>query len=309
MYVYLGDLHSHTGYSGGAVGTTPAQAFAAARANGLHFFAVTEHDFLMSPAEWVDLQNQANAATIPGQFVALPGFEYVNQYGHLNVFDSDTYISGNDPNYDTLAEFYDWLVSQPMAFAQFNHPMKQPFDLNFNDFAYHPQADLKIVLQELQTTDQFLLSLNTGWHLGSVKNSDTHVANWGCCSRTALLAPSLTKEAILEALRARRTFFVSPSDWNLALVMQANGYWMGSSIPNTTAINFTINVYDPDPRGKPLRLAIYNNGIPVASISLSSRPVYTWQPTIAGQLGHYYYAEAYYERGLAGASLQQSYLG
>jgi uncharacterized repeat protein (TIGR01451 family) len=301
MYVYWGDLHSHTGYSGGAVGTTPAQAFAAARASGLHFFAVTEHDFLMSPEEWVDLRNQANLATVPGQFVALPGFEYINQYGHLNVFDSDTYISGADPNYDTLVEFYDWLISQPTAFAQFNHPMKQPFDLNFNDFAYHPQADLKIILQELQTTDQFFLSLNQGWHLGSVKNSDTHLANWGCCSRMGLVAPSLTKEAILEALRARRTFFVSPSDSNLTLVMQANGYWMGSSIPNTTAVNFTINVYDPDPRGKPLRLAIYNNGVRVANATLPSQTVYTWQPTLAGQWGHYYYVEAYYDGWLVPA--------
>lgn len=293
---YFGDLHNHTGYSDG-VGT-PAQAFATARGKGLDFLAVTEHCFMMTSAEWADVKYQANAATVAGQFVALSGFEYTNLYGHINVFNSDTYIQRNDPNYDTLAEFYDWLIAQPTAFAQFNHPRKEPnLDWNFNDFAYNPQADLKMVLQELQTTNQFLLSLDTGWHLGSVVNHDRHDANWGSQPWMGAVAASLTKGAITEALLARRTFFVSPSDSNsnFALVVQANGYWMGSAIPNTSQLNFTINAYDPDPPAKSLRLFLYDNGRRVASASLTSRTVYTWKPTVTGRWGHYYYAEAYYD--------------
>jgi uncharacterized repeat protein (TIGR01451 family) len=292
MNIYFGDLHNHTSYSDG-VGA-PAQAYAVARANGLDFMAVSEHCFMMNATEWEDVKNQAKAATVDGQFVGLPSFEYSNFYGHLNVFDTETYVSKDDPNYDTLPEFYNWLVNHPTAFAQFNHPIKRPgLDQNFNNFAFYPQAELKIVLQDLETPDQFFLSLNTGWHLGSLRNLDTHSANWGCCPLMGLIAPSLTRNSILEALRARRTFFVSPSDRNLALVLQANGYWMGSAIPNTGSINFTITAYDPDPNGKPLRLELYDNGTRVASVSLSSRTTYTWQPTVKATLGHYYYAEAY----------------
>jgi uncharacterized repeat protein (TIGR01451 family) len=295
MNIYFGDLHSHTSYSDGA--GTPAQAFATARANGLDFMALSEHCFMMSPAEWADVKTQANLATVNGQFVALAAFEYSHQYGHLNVFDTDTYVRSDDPNYDTLPEFYNWLVAQPTAFAEFNHPRKEPgLDFNFNDFAFiNPQADLKIILQELQSADQFFLALNSGWHLGSLKNRDTHTANWGINPWMGLIAPSLTKASILEALQKRRTFFVSPSDSNLALVMQANGYWMGSAIPYpTNLINFTINAYDPDPKGKPLRINLYEHGVRVATTLLPANTVYTWQPVVTAKLGRYYYAEAYY---------------
>jgi uncharacterized repeat protein (TIGR01451 family) len=293
MNIYLGDLHSHSGYSDGQ--GTPAQAYATGRANGLDFMALSDHDIMLSPAEWEDVKQQANAANVSGQFVALASFEYSHLYGHINVFDSETLISRDDPNYDTLDEFYNWLIAHPTAFAEFNHPKKEPaFDWNFNDFAFNPQADQKIVLQELETAGQFFLSLNSGWHLGTLKNHDTHFPNWGSNPWLGVVAPGLTRESILAALRARRTFFVSPSDSNLGLMLQANGYWMGSAIPNTNVINFTVTAYDPNPDGRPLRLFIYNNGIRVASTTLPANTVYTWTPTVAGQLGHYYYAEVYY---------------
>lgn len=294
MQIYFGDLHSHTGYSDGVA--TPEEAFFTARAAGVDFFAVTEHGFMLDDNEWQALQAQAQAATQPGQFVALPGFEYTHLYGHLNVFDSDTRVSRDDPNYDTLAEFYAWLVAHPTAFAQFNHPKVNEFiDWNFNDFAFNPAADQKIVLQELEMADQFFLSLNQGWHLGTLKNSDTHQGNWGCCPLMGVVAPELTTNAILDSLRARRTFFVSPSDNNFALTLQANGTWMGSALPYTPQVTFTITGHDPDPpSGKSLRMRLYDNGLLVAETELPASATPTWSPTIPVSLGHYYYAEAFY---------------
>ncbi len=295
MNIYFGDLHSHTGYSDGPRDSTPADAFATARGNGIHFFATTDHDIMLTQAEWADTLAQANAATVNGAFIALRGFEFTHAKGHLNVFETDTFVRGDDPAYANLGNFYTWLVNQPAALAQFNHPVKNASrDENFNDFAFYPAADQKIVLRELSNAEQFFLSLNAGWHLGTLLNSDTHWANWGCCPLMGVVAPALTREAILEALRARRTFFVSPDDRNLALVLQANGYWMGSAIPNTATINFVITAHDPDPKGQPLRLALYDNGVRVASSTvLPSSQTYRWTPAVTGRLGHYYYAEAY----------------
>jgi uncharacterized repeat protein (TIGR01451 family) len=273
---------------------TPADAFFMARASGVDFFAVSEHGFMMSEAEWQDVQAQAQAATVNEVFVALPAFEYSHLYGHINVFGSEIAISRDDPRYDTLAKFYAWLVEQPTAFGQFNHPKVNEFiDWNFNNFAFNPAADQKMVLQELETTDQYFLSLNQGWHLGTLKNHDTHQADWGCCPLMGVVAPSLTPDSILAALRARRTFFVSPSDGNFGLALQANNTWMGSAIPFSPQVTFTVTGHDPDPTGRSLRMRLYDNGLMVAETELPSASTYTWTPTVPVSLGHYYYAEAF----------------
>ena len=216
----------------------------------MDFFALTDHDIMLTQTEWQDILTQANAATVNGAFVGLRGFEFTHARGHLNVFETGSFVRGDDPVYANLEQFYAWLITQPTGLlAQFNHPVvNDTRNENFNNFAFYPAADQKIVLRELSNAPQFLLSLNMGWHLGTLLNSDTHWANWGCCPTMGVVASALTKESILEGLRARRTFFVSPSDHNLALVLQANGYWMGAAIPNTATVNFIITASDPDPQ-------------------------------------------------------------
>ncbi|MBU0490735.1 MAG: CehA/McbA family metallohydrolase [Chloroflexi bacterium] len=295
MHVYFGDLHSHSAYSDGK--GTPADAFATARANGLDFFALTDHSSRLTPEEWQDMLVQANTVTVEGEFVGLRGFEFTHPKGHINVFDTDTNVWEGDPNYDTLPEFYAWLAAQPTAIGQFNHPAKtSTYDWNFDDWAYDAGAANKMCLRETPGTppEQYLLSLDAGWHLGAVDNSDTHRADWGRWRFMGLVAPSLTPDAVLDALRARRTFFVYNRD--SALVMQANGYWMGVMIPLTTTIQFTVTAYDPDPTDRILTLVLYDNGAPVASTSPLAAPVlYTWTTTITGTPGHYYYAKLYYD--------------
>ena len=294
MNVYFGDLHNHTGYSDGP--GIPADAFATARANGVDFLGVSEHAFMLTDTEWENLLVQAESATVEGQFVALPGVEYTGHQGHLNIFASDTFIQREDPNYDSLAEVYRWLIDHPTAIAQFNHPLEiDGLDWNFADFAYNPAADLKIVLHELQTVDQFFLALNKGWHLGTLKNRDVHDTSWGCCPSMGLVAPQLTEASLFEALRARRTFFVPPNDSNFALVLQANGAWMGSAIPYTGLINFTVTGFDPDPKGKSLHIVLYDNGTPLGGVTLPSSTSYTWTPQVMASPGHYYYVEAFHD--------------
>lgn len=293
MKIYFGDLHSHSLYSDGW--GTPLEAYQTARARGLEFFALTEHGFMLTQDEWTSLQAIADSVTVNGQFIGIRGFEYTGYKGHLNVFNTDTFVHRNDPQYDTQAEFYNWLLSQPNVIAQFNHPSAvNPPDFNFNNFAYNPPLDHKIVLQELRSTTEFFRSLNNGWHLGSVGNSDAHVKDWGA-RRMGIVAPNLTRSEVFNALAARRTFFASPNYPGLAVVMQANGYWMGSAVPNTTQLNFNIHVHDPSPDGKTLRLKLYENGSLKAQANISSRTSYYWSPSVSAQLGNYYYVEVYYD--------------
>jgi DNA/RNA endonuclease YhcR with UshA esterase domain len=295
MWAYFGCIHSHSTYSDGS--GPPRYAYAVGRANGLHFLALTDHSHYFNDAQWADILAQAEAATVDGVFVGLRGFEWTHrEVGHINVFETEGYPSRDDPSYDTLAEFYAWLIAQPEAIAQFNHPFP---DSDFNDFAYHPAADAAIVLQEVGNGSrnqyftfegEYLRSLYAGWHVGAANNGDTETPDWGADTphRTGVVAPALTKEHILEALRARRTFATEDSD--LALALRAGETWMGSTIPRTPSITFSIDVVDPD--GESVTLELFDRGLVLASASFANATMHTWTPTAPGVEGHFYFVKA-----------------
>ncbi len=295
MWAYFGCIHSHSTYSDGS--GPPRYAYAVGRANGLHFLALTDHSHYFDDAQWADILAQAEAATVDGSFVGLRGFEWTHrEVGHINVFETEGYPSRDDPDYDSLGEIYTWLTTQPGAIAQFNHPFP---DSDFNDFAYHPAADAVIVLQEVGNGSrnqyftfegEYLRSLYAGWHVGAANNGDTETPDWGADTphRTGAVASALTKEAVLEALRARRTF--ATEDSNLALALRAGENWMGSIIPKAPAITFSVDVVDPD--GESVTLELFDRGLVVASDSFSAAAAHTWTPTAPGVEGHLYFVKA-----------------
>jgi DNA/RNA endonuclease YhcR with UshA esterase domain len=295
MWAYFGCIHSHSTYSDGS--GPPQYAYAVGRANGLHFLALTDHSHYFNDAQWGDILAQAEAATVDGVFVGLRGFEWTHrEVGHINVFETEGYPSRDDPAYDTLSEFYQWLTTQPGAIAQFNHPFP---DSDFNDFAYHPAADAAIVLQEVGNGSrnqyftfegEYLRSLHAGWHVGAANNGDTETPDWGADTlhRTGIVAPALTRDDILEALRARRTF--ATEDSNLALALRAGENWMGSIIPKATATTFSVDVVDPD--AESVTLEFFDRGLVVARASFSAAAMYTWTPTVPGVEGHFYFVKA-----------------
>ncbi|MBN1136165.1 MAG: Ig-like domain-containing protein [Anaerolineae bacterium] len=275
MFAYHGDLHNHTSYSDGS--GTPQQAFASAIACGLDFLVVTDHSYAINDAEWADTLAQADAAT-SASFVGLRGFEYTQgAEGHTNVYNTVRHatralVAGcaycdYTPNLEqgvTVEGFYHWLaitgtqaIDGAGTVMQFNHPGW----INFNDWAYHPEvegvADLEEVGNGWGTSyvfswDEWVRSLDYGWRLGATNNSDNHNYNWGCITphRTGVVMPDLTKDDLLEALRARRTY--ATEDSNYDLFFQANGYWMGAEIPNTGQIAF--HLWGSDPDGEPVTL-------------------------------------------------------
>src|SRR5690606_38400185 len=83
---YRGDLHSHTTCSDGC--HRPADLLAVARAEGLDFLAITDHNSIGAFAE-IDGE--------PGPFI-LPGVEVTLEQGHFNVF-------GVERQYDWLKPF------------------------------------------------------------------------------------------------------------------------------------------------------------------------------------------------------------
>lgn len=213
----------------------------------------------------------------------------MNTAGHLNVFETSDYVQATDPNYDTLDEFYPWLAAQPEAIGQFNHPYE---GMDFNRFAYHAHAARRISLVEL-TNAPYADSLPPGWRVGAVANSDTHSPDWGEWRGVTVVAPELTREAILESLRARRVFGVWNSGPTLGVAMRVNDHWMGEVISNTRYLDVEVTLYAPNSEGNVLALILYDNGSPVEGVvPLPWQPVFTWHTRIAGAANHFYYVEA-----------------
>jgi hypothetical protein len=177
MWAYWGVLHSHSTYSDGA--GPPSLAFASARTNGLHFLAVTDHANQLTEGEWAELDGRTGEATVPGEFVALRGFEYTHPSdGHITVWNTHGFASRDEPDNDTLSELYAWLADQPDALAEFNHPFE---DSDFQDFAYQPEAAPMLALLEVGNgtqaygqyhtfEEQWLRALAAGWHLAPANN-------------------------------------------------------------------------------------------------------------------------------------------
>ncbi|MCL2695384.1 MAG: CehA/McbA family metallohydrolase [Clostridiales bacterium] len=190
---YYGDLHAHTGYSDGASGTTPAQAYAAAKAQGLDFFAVTDHCSWLAPFGaaqgvanpnagnnlWRQGHEQANAAYIPGIFATLHGYEFTWSsanpvYGHINTFNTVGLISRSDSNWTGtdngrgLLRWYDEMVLHPQSINQFNHP-GNTFG-RFGTQAGGPPQPEKNFLWWTPLRDQVMHLIEVGNGTGNVNN-------------------------------------------------------------------------------------------------------------------------------------------
>ncbi|GAB4542555.1 MAG: hypothetical protein Kow0063_34680 [Anaerolineae bacterium] len=298
MHAYWGILHAHSSYSDGA--GPPLLAFATARANGLHFLAITDHGYQLTDALWADVGVRADEASHPGQFVGLRGFEYTHPAdGHITVWNTAAFTSRDVPGHDNLAGFYAWLAAQPDALAGFNHPFR---DADFYDFAYEPAIAPHMCALEVGNgleeqaqyhtfEEAWIRALATGWQVGPANNSDTETARWGAdtAHRTGLVAPALTQADLLEALRARRLF--ASEDSNLALALRAGEAWMGERIAPSTTLTFTVYAVDLDPTGEPLALTLYDRGLPAASVAFRAPPV-EWVVPLQGQPGHFYWVQA-----------------
>jgi hypothetical protein len=185
--LYYGDLHAHTGYSDGAVGTRPFDQLVTARANGLDFAFVTEHSeafnvpFTLSDAclpanelacasygaaegvtKWDEAGAQAAQAT-SGSFLGLRGFEWTSDVqGHINVFFSRNFTDRARTPEASVTAFYQWLGRAPElgggadGIAIFNHPGDKKvagFDdngiHNWDNLRYEPAADARMVGMDL----------------------------------------------------------------------------------------------------------------------------------------------------------------
>lgn len=157
---YRGQFHSHSNFSDGVI--SPQSCYANARTLGLNTYTLTDHEYLLTPAEWSDLGSYAAQAEAPGEYAALRGFEWTHSYtatgahgstygeGHANVINSLDFLSV--PDYGPLGRaptdlecradlgvFYEWVATAASldgspVIGQFNHPSGGLTTRHFENF-------------------------------------------------------------------------------------------------------------------------------------------------------------------------------
>ncbi len=234
--VLWGDLHGHSNLSDGT--GTPEDYFAYARdVAALDVVALTDHDhwglraLSRHPEIWQSIRRQTERFHAPGAFVTLLGYEWTSWlHGHRHVLyfdDRGEVLSSVDPAYETPAQLWRALRGRPaLTFA--HHSAGGPIATNWD---YPPDPELEPVTEiasvhgssEAPDTPAAIYSpvpgnfvrdaLDRGYRLGLVGSGDGHDGHPGLShlaspsgGLAAILAEEATREAVLEALRARRVY-------------------------------------------------------------------------------------------------------
>ncbi len=284
--LYFGNFHAHTSYSDGK--GTPDQAFKHMKDSGSgDFGGITDHNYSLTSSEWTALKQAADKYT-DSTFVGLAGVEMELADGNeMCTYNVDEFVTYS------LEDYYDWLAARPASVAQYNHP---GYTGDFNNYSYWTEArDKNVCLLEYGNTgysttyfNSYVKALDKGWHVAPSANSDTHDADWltGSENRTVVLAPSLTRENIFEAVRAGRVY--ATEDKNLRLSFLINGQVMGSILYNPSTLDISVTATDPDSSERITKVELFTDGGVAVSSKTNSSNSLTWTLQLSPQKKYYF---------------------
>lgn len=312
--IYFGQIHSHTTNSDG-IGS-PDDAYTNG-AKFLDFLAVTDHSNSLDNAatstmanaststRWVTGKASADAHTT-SNFVGIYAYEmtWSNGTGHMNTFNTPGFENRETAKYkapDGLKQYYNVLKNFPDSISQFNHPGSTFGD--FNDFGnYDPQIDNQISLIEVgngeglvgssgyfPSYEFYTRALDKGWHVSPTNNQDNHMGKWGNANtaRTVILADSLSRDNIYEALKNMRTY--ATEDNNLRVKYTLNSEIMGTVIGQKPgSVNIKVELEDPDVTESLGKISVVANGGKVVATKSLTTNKETVEFTLAPDYSYYY---------------------
>ncbi|MEE8154665.1 MAG: CehA/McbA family metallohydrolase [Phycisphaerales bacterium] len=240
----------------------------------------TDHD-LYSGTISISLISTARRFTQDGEFVAIYGQEFstISSGNHANVFEVGEVIDEQDvPKGEWDKLINTWLPAHldsqgKPALLLLNHPAQRSSPNNeeygIDDFGsfqtWRSKLDAHAQLINIingpshdrpspgsPSESEFLRYLNMGLHVAPTADQDNHRENWGNAAdtRTGVIASSLTKANILEALRERHVY--ASEDKNLRVIATVNGELMGTRIQGSqvpspgSALSIELSLVDPD---------------------------------------------------------------
>lgn len=256
----FGDLHGHSNLSDGT--GTPEDYFRYARdVAALDVVALTDHDhwgipFLdETPENWKRIEQAARDFHEPGRFISLRGYEWTSWiWGHRHVLyfqDEGQILSSADERFDSPTELWAGLRGQPaLTFA--HHSAGSPIATDWRvppDPELEPLTEIVSVHGSSESYDTpwpvsgmmrgntVRSALRRGYRLGLIGSGDSHDGHPGLVQLdrgtsgglAGIYAESRSREAVLEALRARRTYATNGP--RIVLNATFDGHPMGSMLP------------------------------------------------------------------------------
>jgi len=275
--IYFGDLHNHNsvGYARGSLRRT----FEIAREH-LDFFAFTPHGywhdishyenniekkwldgFEVTKKRWPEIIAMVREYDKPGTFVPITAFEWHSTaLGDYHII--YPYIDGEYVRFDDLRQFQQF-AKQRRAVMIPHHPANRlnhrGANLAFLDPDVSPVIEIysewgnaehdRAPSPYVRHTEGGRWTKNTlhhflaqGHRLGVIASTDDHLGYPGAYREglAAVLATELTREAIFDAIRNRRTYAVTGDRINLDFKL--NGSLMGAELPYTPHRELAVDV-------------------------------------------------------------------
>lgn len=278
--IFWGDIHNHcnVGYAQGSL----ERAYEIARSH-LDFYCFTPHSqwpdkpgasnfdrftegFEITRQNWEKVKQFANESYIPGNFVSFIGYEWHSS----RVGDVCIIMPGNEGE---LAYFED--IRDLQRFARQHHAVLIPHHPAYRpgwrgqDWRVLGPADISPVVEVFSehgnaesdrapfryirhsmggryTKNTIHYLLEQGQKVGIVASTDDHLGYPGAYGEglVAVYADTLTRGAIMDAIKARRTYAVSAD--RIELDFRLNGHWMGETLPAVASRNIFVKVKGRD---------------------------------------------------------------
>lgn len=326
---YFGNIHAHSSYSDGNQDsatsnmTKPLQDFNYAKnAQHIDFYGISEHNHfsagMTNPSHFHQGIADANAATT-SSFVAMYGMEWgvISGGGHVIVYGYDSLIGWDNNDYDVYVAQNDYanlwkkINEKPNSFAYLAHPATTDYN-NLFSTAVDLSADNAIVglaarsgpaastnsTYSNPSTSNFIAryndALRRGYHIGVGLDHDTHNSVFGkqTAGRMVVLAPSLTRNDILDAIRHMR--FYSSDDWNLKVNFTIRNQPMGSILTQTGTPIITASITDPDAAESVSSIAVYygvpgSGTNPTVLTTVTNTANLSYTHNMANNANYYYY--------------------
>lgn len=290
LRVFWGDLHAGQGWIGCGYGSVRHHFDYARHVAGLQVCSHQGNDHHVSLDLWERTRRETAAADEEGRFVAFLGCEWsaaTPEGGDRNVIyrrdeprlrRSGRFFTEDEPDpepdLETAPEFLEAMRDEPVLINM--HAGGRPTNLDFHEPAIETLAE---VHSTHGTSDWFVLdALRRGYRLGVTAGTDGVTGRPGCDHPgsglirnvrggiTAFLASELTREALWEAMAARRCYATDGPRMRLAVT--ADGHPMGSEYATD---GFPLVAIDVEG----------TTGIEQVDLLCGIEPLWTWRPAAA----------------------------